>query len=82
MGAASGVRSAKGVTRRAAPGAVGPRASPKARPRERQRAFITGRAGMGFPPWGFLSQGAPRKGGPGGETKAGEARRALCPPRT
>ncbi len=71
-------RSAKGVPRRAAPGPVGPRASPKARPRERQRAFITGRAGMGVPPWGFLIlRGRLGRGGPGGETQAGEARHAL-----
>ncbi len=51
------------------PHALGARSAPN----------MNARGGMGVPPWGFLIWwGRLGRGGPGGETKAGEARRALC----
>lgn len=66
-------------------GVRGARDPPPGAPRARRakRAAYEARGGMGFPPWGFLIWwGRLGRGGPGGETKAGEARRALCPPQT
>ncbi len=81
-GAASGVNRAKGVPRRAAPGPVGPRASPRGparAPREARHSLP--RVGGWVSPLGIPFPGGASEGGSRGETKAGEARHALCPPR-
>ena len=81
-GAASGVNIAKGVTHRAAPGPVGPRASPRGPTRapSEARHLLPRVGGWVSPPGDSLFGGGASEGGvQGGETKAGEARRALCP---
>jgi hypothetical protein len=54
---------AQGARPKGRAGALGPREVPQG-PHERRAFRRTKRSGgMGFPPWGFLCQGAPRMGG-------------------
>lgn len=59
-------------------GALAPLEAPLG-PHAARREALERRGGMGFPPWGFLTRGAPRKGGSRGENQGGgrEARPVL-----
>lgn len=58
-------------------GALAPLEAPQG-PHAARREALERRGGMGFPPWGFLDWGAPRKGGfQGGKPRRG-ARGAPC----
>lgn len=59
-------------------GALAPLEAPQG-PHAARREALERRGGMGFPPWGFLDWGAPRKGGFQGENQGGgrEARPVL-----